>query len=301
MARLRSLKAQQDEIVGGLRSACNLRDSVALQSALDAAAASGVSGSSPCVLEALAMREQLGREQQQAQQQQALESSNEDARLRRREAIRVLEIAIASRSVAEIDKALWLNVQAGNTVGPEVDEAHRVSLEIKQAGAVAALNAVLQRPALTDEHFAELLHAIETADGFGVVVTQARQWLEKLQDDRRRVLREQEEEGRRQSEAKVERIKAIQTLEELMRGTPSVPALRRAIDAAERHGLGGDDEASACVLRARYLLRQMNQGHADASLQKVRDDVVVDGFVTHTITPLHMSLHILSHTLPCTY
>ena len=32
-------------------------------------------------------------------------------RLRRREAIRVLEAAIASRSVVEIEKALWFNVQ----------------------------------------------------------------------------------------------------------------------------------------------------------------------------------------------
>ena len=126
-------------------------------------------------------------------------------------------------------------------------------------------------PALTDDHFAELSHAIATADGFGVVVTQARHWLEKLQSDRSRLLREQEEEGRRQAEARVERTKVLAGLEELMRGTPSVPALRRAIDAADRLGLGAEEEASGCVARARVLLQQMNQQHADVALQKVRD------------------------------
>ena len=65
------------------------------------------------------MRDRLGREQQQAQQQQALEASNEDARLRRQEAIRLLEAAIASRNVAEIDKALWINVQVSNITHPQ--------------------------------------------------------------------------------------------------------------------------------------------------------------------------------------
>ena len=55
----------------------------------------------------------------------------------------MLERAIALRDLEKIREALALNTELGIAVGPEIERAHKVAMEIKREGAIRAVNEIM--------------------------------------------------------------------------------------------------------------------------------------------------------------
>ena len=172
----------------------------------------------------------------------------------------MLEQAIAQRDLEKIREALAFNTELGIAVGPDIERAHQVAMEIKRDGAIRAVNEVLMRSisapsssststALGDEevYYQSLANALDVAEQCGVpaddpMIAAAKAKLDEYRSGKRK---------RDKGQAKLAKALDAQ----------SIGALIDALADAQTLGLAGD-----MVDRARILLAKLREDAAGAVL-----------------------------------